>query len=638
LCMYRSDGGQRRFVKAHEQKACRLNNEKKVAERKVAREKLKLEKPNEWLLASQTKETSRAWLVAQMPVEATALKTPTPGSIYWSPPDAKTPGSTSDILETVGDNLKVPPPDNTSETLATTASNLKEPPPGVTTDGDGDKKPPAKTNQGTPGSRRHLPLSSGKTAFRSAAASFPTASDGHDGEDEGTLTQDDLILAKLKEGNDQENQLKQIKELHRLERPGDFDAFTGRKNYRVDDYFEALSAEDLRKKELAAVSRNIRNKFRKKYLGGEQKEYKQKKRQEADAQKAEISRLFQIRTLENKKRRENKERQQELHDKEVAARTAAALVNETFAQSQLFLIQKINGDDAREAKKARTALDELFPLVKPTARDRREVAAIKKSVSKEAWLKTIELEKEADEIHGIRYRPAERQYCEHFIGQKDNPNGGPSLTVSWLNPTWVSHHFDEKFVALVRAEGRITNKFVPVPVGSSRDIQDCPPPLSAIDPMVHCHYLQGDRELCLFYSFASALFHLGLENESESIRMVGHSMEQHPRNTQIEVLRKAVTSSKLFHDRHITWGQKKKRFQQFDLLNNISYNPTLVIPFGADGGAAHAFTVVGHHIFDSTYKRALHLTQESLDWCCNTPGGFKRVMLAIRFPLSSIGV
>jgi hypothetical protein len=217
-------------------------------------------------------------------------------------------------------------------------------------------------------------------------------------------------------------------------------------------------------------------------MGGEQKEYKQKKRQEADAQKAEISRLFQIRTLENKKRRENKERQQELHDKEVAARTAAALVNETFAQSQLFLIQKINGDDAREAKKARTALDELFPLVKPTARDRREVAAIKKSVSKEAWLKTIELEKEADEIHGIRYRPAERQYCEHFIGQKDNPNGGPSLTVSWLNPTWVSHHFDEKFVALVRAEGRITNKFVPVPVGSSRDIQDCPPPLSAIDP------------------------------------------------------------------------------------------------------------------------------------------------------------
>jgi hypothetical protein len=46
----------------------------------------------------------------------------------------------------------------------------------------------------------------------------------------------------------------------------------------------------------------------------------------------------------------------------------------------------------------------------------------------------------------------------------------------------------------------------------------------------------------------------------------------------------------------------------------------------------HAITVVGHYIFDSTSKHALHLTQESLDWCCNTQLGYKRAYFAIRFP------
>jgi hypothetical protein len=62
----------------------------------------------------------------------------------------------------------------------------------------------------------------------------------------------------------------------------------------------------------------------------------------------------------------------------------------------------------------------------------------------------------------------------------------------------VKHHFDEKFVALVIAEHRVSTSWVPVPVGSSRELFEYPPPLVAIDAFMDCHYTQGNRELCLF--------------------------------------------------------------------------------------------------------------------------------------------
>jgi hypothetical protein len=79
------------------------------------------------------------------------------------------------------------------------------------------------------------------------------------------------------------------------------------------------------------------------------------------------------------------------------------------------------------------------------------------------------------------------------------------------------------------------------------------------------------------------------------------------------------------------WGRKQKRYNQFSALEDISISPTLIIPTGADGGVQHAITTFREYIFDSTTVQAMHLTKESLDWCCNTPSNFKEVF-AIRFP------
>jgi hypothetical protein len=116
------------------------------------------------------------------------------------------------------------------------------------------------------------------------------------------------------------------------------------------------------------------------------------------------------------------------------------------------------------------------------------------------------------------------------------------------------------------------------------------------------------------------------------VQMAAHGLEHSDRNSQIKGLREILLTFDCF-EREIIWGPKKKKYRQFDIMHEISDDPTLVIPFSGYGGNQHAFTTVGRFIFDSTYERAIHLTKESLDWTCNTKTGFQGVSYAIRFPL-----
>ena len=51
----------------------------------------------------------------------------------------------------------------------------------------------------------------------------------------------------------------------------------------------------------------------------------------------------------------------------------------------------------------------------------------------------------------------------------------------------------------------------------------------------------------------------------------------------------------------------------FDILNGISEDVTLVQLMDSLGNVNHATSVVGYWIFDSNYKKSLFLTQEKLD-------------------------
>ena len=85
---------------------------------------------------------------------------------------------------------------------------------------------------------------------------------------------------------------------------------------------------------------------------------------------------------------------------------------------------------------------------------------------------------------------------------------------------------------------------------------------------------------------------------------------------------------------------KYKKMGEYEILENISANVTLVQLMHSLRNVNHAISVVGSWIFDSNYERALVLNKESLDIICALSVGeeqterFEKVYYAVRYILN----
>ena len=61
---------------------------------------------------------------------------------------------------------------------------------------------------------------------------------------------------------------------------------------------------------------------------------------------------------------------------------------------------------------------------------------------------------------------------------------------------------------------------------------------------------------------------------------------------------------------------KYKKMGEYEILENIKANVTLVQLMDSLGNVNHAISVVGSWIFDSNYERALVLNNASLNMIC----------------------
>ena len=85
---------------------------------------------------------------------------------------------------------------------------------------------------------------------------------------------------------------------------------------------------------------------------------------------------------------------------------------------------------------------------------------------------------------------------------------------------------------------------------------------------------------------------------------------------------------------------KYKKKGEYDILENISANVTLVQLMDSLGNLNHTISVVGSCIFDSNYEIALVLNKASLDMICAPSVGeeqaarFEKVYYAVRYILN----
>ena len=135
-------------------------------------------------------------------------------------------------------------------------------------------------------------------------------------------------------------------------------------------------------------------------------------------------------------------------------------------------------------------------------------------------------------------------------------------------------------------------------------------------------YQQGDRNLCLIKSLASALFYIGLRDESGHINNLSNAYKHLSLNKAYKQLQDDMESyvPKIGvgfpYNRNFSRSRKKKEIQKMTiekLLKEKTIYPTVVVPEGRDNNVGHAITVVDDLIFYSTQEHALNFAENPLN-------------------------
>ena len=310
-------------------------------------------------------------------------------------------------------------------------------------------------------------------------------------------------------------------------------------------------------------------------------------------------------------------------------------------------------------KQIEDAVSNEYQIKRPRIANRNETAELT------AWKRDQEAnygrkalnELMKDEREALQYSELRYLMRKGFFGQwqgkiiQGTTNRSRQPVVHLLSPEWVKYHFKSAFVKLVQLVGEETDnisparRWVKIPCGYQSHSDDLPD--EYFHKQLPIHYQQGNENLCLFYSTASAFHHMGYADISCSIVDQAFSLVNMASDFQCSELINIITRSSTKYVVHYKIFLKKIHRQQrrqntgtdnmvLDPLtlsgdNPNSSDPHVIILHGSDGGTGHAITIVDGKVFDSTAPYAMKLCSQVLDWCCNCEGGFERVRYAIRF-------
>ena len=182
----------------------------------------------------------------------------------------------------------------------------------------------------------------------------------------------------------------------------------------------------------------------------------------------------------------------------------------------------------------------------------------------------------------------------------------------WLTEDWVIRTFGEAYADEVKE--RCKTRFIPVSAGGVHQSKLSSHPRLRINSAPPMKYLQGKKDLCLMYSTASVLYHIGWTKEAQTVARKGNQYEK-----TADTLRKL---HKLMIKLLPKWMNPSKIKRGFDWTKLPKHAIAVVILEGKDGSANHGVCIYNGMVFDSNEPEAINLSTEALQYCLD-PGDFK---------------
>ena len=194
------------------------------------------------------------------------------------------------------------------------------------------------------------------------------------------------------------------------------------------------------------------------------------------------------------------------------------------------------------------------------------------------------------------------------------------LTVN-LEESYVTKTFGNDFVIALRALSS-KGKYVDIPVGTAKTSMLHKFPNLQLKEAPAMKYQQGQKETCLYSSFASVLYYIGYKVSANLIQQTGVGAREGCGVNSLKTLSKLVR-----HTLDIKFMNTRKTKPQFNWEIDLGKEMILVAVLQSeDGGVNHGVTIFGGYIFDSNEEQALPLCTEALDYCCSCyPNIFKFV-------------
>ena len=169
----------------------------------------------------------------------------------------------------------------------------------------------------------------------------------------------------------------------------------------------------------------------------------------------------------------------------------------------------------------------------------------------------------------------------------------------------VVEAFGQRFVDKVKA--RIGTQYIPVPIGAVRESTLENNRRLQIKNAPVVEYFQGSCDLCLFYSAASVLHHIGFEKQAKMLADLGKEKEG---GTE------GLAELNSFMNKNLPkWLQAKKVNREFDWTEMDDDSFAVLVLEATNGARNHAVAIFRGMIFDSNEHEAILLCKEGLDYC-----------------------
>jgi hypothetical protein len=139
-------------------------------------------------------------------------------------------------------------------------------------------------------------------------------------------------------------------------------------------------------------------------------------------------------------------------------------------------------------------------------------------------------------------------------------------------------------------------------------------------------YQQLGNDTCMFSAASSAFNYFG--------DPMAHDILTRNIISSMSVSNRLDALTSLLYNKQCRYIGKKYKRGKFNVLEDISCFPTVLVLEGSDGAINHSVTVAGCWLFDSNTKYAQRISLPILDWCCSTDFAkvqFSNVFSATRF-------